>query len=190
MPSLVNVFGRIYMDIYDSERAYPEVDALLTQLENSTSEAISGALLEVDHAQGDENTPLMYAAIFHRTSWIRRILRMAQRVEEGISGHAIPNVRGDMFQAVNSVGEPAIVLLVDAELIHAEEENAEVDVERLRLFVEHGMNPNQPIESRGITVRQYADQQGVHMDWTNGTLKRKSKRKRKSKGKSKRHKKK
>lgn len=187
MSSLVNVFGQIYMDIYDRDHSYPEVDVILTQLEHATPEVISHSLLEVDHAQGDENTPLMYAAIFHRTSWIRRMLRIASRAEEGVSGHAgIPDLRKHMFQAVNSVGESAIVLLVDAELVHAEEEHTEVELERIRLFVEHGTSPDQPIESRGITVRQYADQQGVHIDWNNGVghLKR-AKRKR-----TKRHKKK
>lgn len=183
--SLVNTLGRMYMDIYDRDTAYPEVDALLTQLEHATPETISRVLSEVDHEQGDENTPLMYLAIFLRTSWIRRILRIARRAEEGTPGHAgIPEVRKQMFESVNSAGEPPLVLLLDGEIVYAEEENLDtIQLERIRLFVEHGARPDQPIESRNVTVRQYAEQQGLAIDWDNmgGHLKKSRKRKRKSK---------
>ena len=189
--SLVNTLGRMYMDIYDRDTAYPEVDALLTQLEHATPQAISLALSEVDHEQGDENTPLMYLAIFLRTSWIRRVLRIARRAEEGIPGHpGIPELRKQMFESVNSAGDPSLVLLLDGEIIYAEEENLDtIELERIRLFVEHGATPDQPIESRNVTIRQYAEQQGLEIDWDNmgGHLKkhRKSKKQTKTKPKTK-----
>jgi hypothetical protein len=135
----------------------------------------------------------MYMAIFLRTSWLRRILRIARRAEEGIPGHAgIPEVRKQMFESVNSAGEPPLVLLLDGEIVYAEEEQLDtIPLERIRLLVEHGAKPNQTIESRNVTVRQYAEQQGLAIDWDNmgGHLKKSRKQKRKSK-KTKRSKKK
>lgn len=168
---LVNMLGAIYLDIYDPNRSYPEVGALLIQLRNSSTQVISESLSAKDTEEGNENTPLMYACIFLKTEWIEQILDLASTVQPN---HGFCRT---LFTHRNANGENALVLLVEAEMIDVEETEENMPMDRIHLMVEHGAVPNDDVG--GQSAQQFAEANDLQIEWGHpvGNLKRHKKNK-------------
>jgi len=167
---LVNLLGTIYMDGYEPNRPYPEVEAVLLQLQNSPPQVVSEVLSAKDIEEGNENTPLMYACIFLRTRWIEQILILSSRVE--------PNYGfcHTLFAQRNAAGENALVLLVEAEMIDVEETGDNLHMDRIRLMIQHGAIPND--DTGGPSAQRFAQENGLDIQWNDrGRLKRSKKNK-------------
>jgi len=176
MNRLVNLLGTIYMDGYDPNRPYPHVMEELTRLQNATPQVISQVLMAKDIEEGNENTPLMYAAIFLRTEWIERILELALRVEQNSPAGPLRQFRRTMLAERNANGENALVLLVEAEMIDVEETGENMPMDRIHLMVHHGAVPNDDVG--GQSAQQFAEENGLHVVWgAVGHLKRPKKNK-------------
>jgi hypothetical protein len=154
---LINLLGTIYMDIYDPNQSYPRVTEELARLEQASPEEILEALSARDTEGGTENTPLMYACIFLRTEWIELILELASRVEPN---HAFCRT---LFSHRNANRENALVLLVEAEIIDVEETGENMPMDRIRLMIQHGANPNDDVG--GPSAHQFAEENGPPIRW-------------------------
>jgi len=161
------------MDGYDPNRPYPHVMEELTRLQNATPQIISESLSAKDTEEGNENTPLMYAAIFLRTEWIQTILELGLRVEQNSPAGPLRQFRRTMLAERNANGENALVLLVEAEMIDVETENIPMD--RIHLMIQHGAVPNDDVG--GQSAQQFAEENGLQMAWSTGHLKRPKKNK-------------
>lgn len=175
MNRLVNLLGTIYMDGYDPNRPYPHVMEELTRLQNATPQVISDALSAKDTEEGNENTPLMYAAIFLRTDWIQTILELGLRVEQNSPAGPLRQFRRTMFAERNANGENALVLLVEAEMIEVEETEENMPIDRIHLMIQNGAIPNDDVG--GQSAQQFAEENGLQIAWGTGQLKRPKKNK-------------
>ncbi len=171
---LVNLLGTIYMDGYDPNRNYPQVDAVLTQLQNATPQVIAECLSARD-TEGNDNTPLMYASIYLRTPWIQRILELALRVEQNSPEGPLHDFRHTLFTHRNAARENVLILLAEAENVESED-TGNLHTDRIRLLIQNGADPNNT--TGGQSAQQFMEEQGIDLDWNAmGHLKHKKNKK-------------
>lgn len=150
---LINVLGRMYMDDHLHGTMYPRVNRILDALKDESPQTIYEALTIKDE---NEYTVLMYASIFTRYTWLRKILELARQVQ-----HDYPKLRQDMFKARTANGESSLILLIEAEKIEAEERNSDIRYGNIKLFLQHGAKIDE--KEHGMSAFQYAQDEGVDL---------------------------
>jgi hypothetical protein len=78
-----------------------------------------------------------------------------------------------MFKARTANGESSLILLIEAEKIEAEERNDAIRYANIRLFLQHGAQPEE--KEHGISAAQYAKDEGVNL--TRGKTRNQTKKK-------------
>ena len=139
--SLLSILAHIYMGEYSREKRYPQVNAVLVQLEKSNVQTITTALLEEDEVTG--NTPLMYTVLFLRPSWIRRVVALVRRTD----------ICERILNARNGNKESVLMLLLEAEQVNAEETGRPMYTGNIRLLMVNGARPDD--DTGGKSALQY-----------------------------------
>ena len=172
--SLAETLARIKMEVDEGvDVTSPELNERFKEVLSQVKELPSDRIVQILSEQLDSEmypgwTAIMFACSLLKSSWINSILKLAKQVEEEEL-----HVRKNMLALRNYSRETALMILIEAEHVRAEEgmeeeaeeRDVELNLKHIQKLVDNGANPNDA--HGGPSAKTYALELGVSNIWDN-----------------------
>ncbi len=177
MENLIQSLGRIWMDGYDQDQEYDEVEDKLEDLESDNTSARQkyDELIALDAEVDNGYNPLFYATLclsnrIPDESWLGRLIHLAESIED-----EYPELRRRLFTTKDHEDKTILMLLIEVE-----RDDSETTGEPLRLnYIQFLLQKYRAVgaETEIQEAQQFCNNEGIGLTLnTLGGKRRKSKR--------------